>query len=836
MQSRELLSAGRARDALSAAEQALRAEPRDADALYLLGEAHYRCGELAAAEARLRQAIQSSGRVALYHHMLGNVLQDRGALQEAIHSYRRAIRLKPDYAESHNDLGTAYFAQGDAARAAEAYLRAARLRPDHAVAQANLGSVYRKLGLAREARRALQREFLLRIYGALRKLSCSRRRSDVQAAQAELDRGNPALAARIAQKAIEAQPKDAAALAVLGMAQERLGSSGEALASFRVAVGLRPDDARLRRGLGELLAARNEVGAAIVQLEESVRLEPRSAKALTALAELHLGARHLERAEQLARAALGVEPRGAPGQFLLGEALFKQGRMHEAEKALRTVIELDPARTAGRVRLADLLRMGGRLEEAEGALREALSLDPESPAALVALAMVLRECDKTNAAIQALEEALRIEPGHAQALQLLGDTFRYADRIAEAEQSYRRGLKARPGDTSLLVGLALVLGDQVRYAEALTCIDQALKREPNSGRVLAARALLLDLTGRWQEAEEAFAAAAAAEPDDIDIGFSRAASRLRHGNFAEGWKDFELRRKGENFVGRYRQFPFAEWQGEPLEGKGILVYPEQGLGDEIMYASCIPELVSRARHVSLECDPKLGALFARSFPHCTVTPRPRTMANDWVNQLSPRPDYQVPIGSLPLQFRASPELFPEHRGYLVADPAKVAAWSARLEALGPGRKIGLSWRGGVGHTGKARRSLTLEQLRPILETAGAHFVNLQYTDAREELAELAKRHRIKVHHWQEAIDDYDETAALVCALDRVVTVCTSLVHLTGALGRAAIVMVPYGSDWRYGAQGDRMRWYPSVRLVRQRAIGDWSDVLKAVRELIARIE
>jgi tetratricopeptide (TPR) repeat protein len=831
LQSRELLAAGRGREALSAAEQALRLEPRDADALYLLGEAHYRCGELPAAEARLRQAIQANGRAAAFHHALGNVLQDRGALQDAIQSYRRAIRLKPDFAEPHNDLGTAYFAQGDAARAAEAYLRAVRLRPDHAIAQANLGAVYRRLGLPREARRALQREFLLRLRGTLRKPFIARRKSDVQTAEAELERGNPALAARIARKAVEARPGDAAALAVLGMAQERLGSSGEALSSFRAAVALRADDAALRANLGALLGARGHSSEAIVELEESLRLKPRSPKALTALAQLHLKKANLERGEQLT-----LEPRNAAAQFLIGEALFKQGRAQEAERALRAAVELDPAHTPARVRLGDLLRHAGRLEEAEACLREALGIDEESAPALVALAMVLRDRARTKEAIACLEEALRVEPGRAQALQLLGDVLRYADRVTEAEQRYREGLKARPGDARLLVGLALVLGDQVRYADAFGCIEQALKREPGSGVVLAAKALLLDLTGRWQEAEAAFGAAVRAEPDDIDIGFSRATCRLRHGEFAEGWTGFELRRQGENFVGRYRQFPFAEWQGEPLEGKTVLVYPEQGLGDEIMYASCLPELAARARHVALECDPKLGALFARSFARCTVTPRPRTMANDWVNRLAPRPDYQVPIGSLPLHFRLRAELFPQHRGYLVADEAKVAAWKARLEALGPGRKIGLSWRGGVGHTGKARRSVTLEQLRPLLETPGTHFVNLQYTDVHAEMAELAKRHRIQVHHWQEAIDDYDETAALVCALDRVVTVCTSLVHLTGALGRPAIVMVPYGSDWRYGAEGERMRWYPSVRLVRQSAIGDWSNVLETVGGLIARIE
>jgi ADP-heptose:LPS heptosyltransferase len=113
------------------------------------------------------------------------------------------------------------------------------------------------------------------------------------------------------------------------------------------------------------------------------------------------------------------------------------------------------------------------------------------------------------------------------------------------------------------------------------------------------------------------------------------------------------------------------------------------------------------------------------------------------------------------------------------------------------------------------------------------FVNLQYTDVREEMRALESRHRVKVHHWQEAIDDYDQTAALVAALDSVLTVCTAIVHLTGSLGRPALVMVPFGPDWRYGASGERMIWYPSVRLLRQRRIGDWSEVLEEVSSSIS---
>ena len=830
LQGSEWLARGRASEALQCAEEALRRDPRDADALFLLGAAHYRDGDLAAAEARLKQAIQANGKVAVFHSTLGNVYQDRGALPEAVAAYRRAIRLKPDFAEAHNDLGTAFFAQGDPARAAESYRRATELRPDHAIAYANLGAVFRKLGMPREARHALQRELVLRLRNFFRLKK--RRRSLAELAHEELRLGNPGLALRIGRRALEQDASNPRLVALLAAALRKDGAMEEAIGCAKRAVELAPADVRSREQLGSLLLETGSAQSALPHLEECVRLQPRSPQALLALAEAHMALGNSEQAGKLAQRSSALGPRDAALWVRLGELLSKQGLAAQAELAFRQAIELDPAAPGAWIRLAGLLRLGARLQEAKACAEQAVALDDESSAALIALGLALREQGRTSAAVARFEQALRLEPQRAQALQQIGEILRYENKIEEAERRFRDGLKSRPDNIALLVDLAMVLGDQMRYEEAFACIDKALARDANSALALATKGILLDLTGREAQAEQLFGAALQVAPDDADIGYNLAICRLRHARFAEGWKGFELRRRRENFIGRYRKFPFAEWQGEPLDGKTILVYPEQGLGDEIMYGSCIPELIARARHVAIECDHKLGVLFARSFPRCAVTARLRTMANDWVNHLEPRPDYQVPMASLPGHFRRRVEDFPQHSGYLAPDEGKVAAWKRRLDALGPGPKLGLSWQGGVGHTGRARRSLTLEQLLPLLRLAGVHFVSLQYTEVGDEIRALAARHGITVHHWQGAIDVYDETAALVCALDRVVTVCTALVHLTGALGRPAIVMVPFGSDWRYGAQGERMPWYPSVRLIRQRAIGDWPPVIEAVRGLL----
>ncbi len=795
LQGSDWLARGRAPEALRCAEEALRQDPHDADALFLLGAAHYRDGDLAAAEARLKQAIQANGKVAAFHSTLGNVCQDRGALPEAVAAYRRAIRLKPDFAEAHNDLGTAFFAQGDPSRAAQSYYRATELRPDHAVAYANLGGVYRKLGMPREARRALQRELLLRLRGLFR-LS-RRKRSLADLAQEQLRFGNPGLALRISRRALEQDANNPRLVALLAAALRQDGAVEEAIGCAKRAVELRPAAAQSREQLGSLLLEAGSPQSALPHLEQWARLQPRSPQALLALAEAHMALGNGGEASALAQRASALRPRDATLWLRLGELASKQGLAAQAEVAFRQAIELDRSSPGAWIRLGNLLRLGGRLDEAKACTEQAVALDDQSAAALFALARVLREQGETSAAVARLEQALRLEPQGAQALQMIGECLRYENKIEEAERRFREGLKASPESIPLLGDLAQVLGDQMRYAEAFACIEKALAREPHEPLILATKGILQDLTGQEAQAESLLRAALQAARRT-----STSATAWRFCGCVTGIS--KKAGKASSCAGARNILSAATASSRSPSGKASRSPARR--------SSSIPSKGSATRS-------------------CTA----RVSASWWLARgtwRSNRPDYQVPMGSLPLHFRRRVEDFPRHNGYLAPDERKTAAWKRRLDALGPGPKVGLSWQGGVGHTGRARRSLTLEQLLPLLRVAGVHFVSLQYTEVDDEISALAARHGITVHHWQGAIDVYDETAALVCALDRVVTVCTALVHLTGALGRPAIVMVPFGSDWRYGAQGERMLWYPSVRLLRQRAIGDWSPVIESVRGLL----
>jgi hypothetical protein len=248
-------------------------------------------------------------------------------------------------------------------------------------------------------------------------------------------------------------------------------------------------------------------------------------------------------------------------------------------------------------------------------------------------------------------------------------------------------------------------------------------------------------------------------------------------------------------------------------------------------------MIEQAGNVTLECSRKLESLFRRSFPKASVvgslTGDQRTP--EWVRDLGDT-DYQVAIGSLPRHFRREPKDFPLHKGYLRADPERIAYWRGRLQTAGEGPWIGLSWQGGALGTRRRLRSLSLAALLPFIRSIPANFVSLQYTPCDEEIDMLGKEHGVVIHHWQDAIDDYDETAALVCALDLVVSVCTSVIHLAGALGRSTLVLVPFSAEWRYGRHGRQMPWYPTVDLIRQPAPGAWAPVLReASSEALARL-
>ena len=424
---------------------------------------------------------------------------------------------------------------------------------------------------------------------------------------------------------------------------------------------------------------------------------------------------------------------------------------------------------------------------------------PQAPGTLRELFESLLWSERYEQARALAEDALARDPASYEAQLLVGRAHQKLHRPERALEYFKAARHLRPDDAELHDFLGSLYQELGRLPEAFAEFDRALALRPD------------------------FALAA----------FHRAMARLLAGDFERGWDDYELRRLNAAPVPGAAGVP--RWDGSALAGRTILVSREQGLGDEIMFASILPQLMTLAGHCVVECDPRLLATFRRSFPAATIA---ASMPGGGVApDAAPRPiDVAIESGSLPRVFRRRAADFPRHGGYLRADPVQVDRWRGRLAALGPGLKVGLSWTGGVPMTRRALRSIPLDQLLPVLRVPGVRFVSLQYTaDARDDADALHARHGIRIEHWPEAIVDYQQSAALVGALDLVVSVCTSIVHLGGALGRPVWVLAPVSPEWRYGFKGDSMAWYPSVRIFRQSEYGVWTPVIAAVaHELAAR--
>ena len=494
-----------------------------------------------------------------------------------------------------------------------------------------------------------------------------------------------------------------------------------------------------------------------------------------------------------ARTAIGptlaAAPDDADSNYRAGLALLDQGDAAGAldyfHLALHYAPDLFPACAARARALAALQRPA---EEA-GAYREFLRANPGHPGAAYALAHWHHARGEHESALELLRPLADQRPPNRDACNLLGLILgREFGQYAEGERFLRLALEPDPRWPVALCNLGLILLEKGDYAQGLKLLDDVLARDP----------------------------------DDHEARLVRSYMNLKRAEFAQGWRDYDARLHSRFSAQRPAHYP--QWDGTPIPEKTLLIYGEQGFGDQIMFASCFGDAIARAGHCIIECDPRLVALFRRSFPTATIETSAPAEAPSAAVARAQTVDREIPMGDLPGMFRNSLEEFPRHSGYLHAEPGRVAYWRSRLEALGPGPKIGLSWRGGVAATRRHLRSLALEEFLPVLRQP-AGFVSLQYGDCAGDLERLRKEHGLALPHWQDALDDYAETAALVCALDLVISVCTSVIHLTGALGKPVWILVPAVAEWRYLAQGETMPWYPSARLFRQTDSSTWREVI-----------
>lgn len=519
-----------------------------------------------------------------------------------------------------------------------------------------------------------------------------------------------------------------------------------------------------------------------------------------------------DEAERLCRASLAIDPTHPRGLHLLGILLRRRGEEGEAARQLARAVAVDPANGAAWAALGAARSALG--QPAEAAVRRALRLEPLSAALHAQLASVLTGLGRAEEALPHRRAALALDPAAPDALGNLGNLLLALDRFVDASAMIRRALALSGTLAALWTALGCAEEGMGRLAEAEDCHRRALMLDHRLAQAWSNLAQALDRRGKRDEAVQAFAEAIAIDPRFAQARYNLALLLLRHGELRRGWAEHDWRFGTPQFQGQGRRPAARPWRGENIAGARLLVWREQGVGDEILFSSCYLDLVGRARQVIVECDRRLTSLFQRSFPGACVraeTADPRDA------------DVHVPAGSLPRYLRRDLARFPERRSWLVPHPPRVQAWRARLEALGTGLRVGIAWRSQV-MTGRRRESyVALDHWGPIVAVPGVVFVNLQYGPVEEELRAAEEAFGASIHRWPDLDlkNDFEGVAALIANLDLVITPAVSVGELAGALGVPVWRMG--GPDWTLLGTAVRP-WFPGMRVFAPRPSESLADL------------
>lgn len=422
-------------------------------------------------------------------------------------------------------------------------------------------------------------------------------------------------------------------------------------------------------------------------------------------------------------------------------------------------------------------------------------------------------------AVKRATDKLNENPDDALSLFVIAEAYSRAERFGLAANLYQRITQLRPDRLEPWNNMGMCYSGLNMEHKATEAFLRAHKVDPKNHLPMANLAMAAFQAGDIPQAMSWCKKTLEAEPESRAAKSTLSLCQLSRGEWAEGFKNYEASLGGKfRKINKYRPGEDNEpmWDGTPSQS--VVVYGEQGIGDEIMFSSCVPDAIETCETVILECDHRLTHLFKRSFPRAHVYGTRRQKEGvEWLTK--EKIDASIPIGQLPQFFRRTPQDCPG-TPYLVADPERRTQWRALLDSYGPKPKIGICWSGGTKANRIKERAIGLQAFKPLFDSIDADWISLQYKDPSKEIAGYP------VKHFKRACetDDYDDTAALIAELDLVIGVHTAAHHMAGALGVPGIVLVPSKTIWIY--ELDNLPWYRSATLYKQKKGESWPQTLK----------
>jgi tetratricopeptide (TPR) repeat protein len=504
------------------------------------------------------------------------------------------------------------------------------------------------------------------------------------------------------------------------------------------------------------------------------------------LAMWHLRAGNLQTAEQLYRQVLERDPRHADAWRCLGLLAKQVGRLDLAVENIRRCLLLSPGYASAHFNLGNVLREQRLLEQAAASYRQAIHLKPDFAEAHKNLANVLKDQGQLDEAEACYDEAIRLKPDLAEAHFNLGNILLDGGRLEKAEVCFQEALRLMPALVEAHTNLGNVFKHQGRFAIAEACFLEALRLKP----------------------------------EFAEGHFNLSLFWLLQGNYVQGWPEFEWRRR--TIDQRPYSCPPPTWDGTALDGQTILLQAEEGLGDTLQFVRYARLVKEKGGRVLLQCQPALASILAGCPGIDQLVPRG-----------TPLPAYQVsaPLLSLPLLFGTTLETIPAPVPYLAVDPARVEHWRARLAAI-PGFKVGICWQGNPSQENDWRRSVPLVQFAPLAAIPGVCLVALQRGAGLEQMGRAAEQLSIVdlPGRSEDPAEGWLDTAALIQALDLVISIESAVAHLAGAMAAPVWVPLAFMPAWRWLLDREDSPWYPTMRLFRQPQAGNWTAVFERVAE------
>lgn len=520
----------------------------------------------------------------------------------------------------------------------------------------------------------------------------------------------------------------------------------------------------------------------------------------------------------------GREVNDAGFQLRLQQAiqLHRQGNFTEAKRLYRQILQ-DQPRHYGALHLLGVIALQTHdIAAAVALLEESISINPNIATVHNNLGNGRRLSGDVHGALASYDKAIALMPDYAEAHYNRGTALQTLKRPDEAAASYGAAIALKPDYAEAYSNLGVVLQDLQRHEEAVASCDKAIALKPDHAESYYNRGTALQNLRRHEAAAASYDKAIELKPDYDNAYWNKSFVLLRSGKLEQGWSLYEWRKRIASPVG-HRHYAQPLWLGkEYLAGRTLFIHWEQGFGDTLQFCRYAALVKARGAHVVMSVQDPLVQLLT------TMDPDIRVIGGD---QTPPEFDYHCPLMSLPLALGTTLETIPSAVPYVHAAPEKSASWRSRLAAL-PGLKVGLVWAGSprphnpLAHEVDKRRSITLNHYAPLAAVPGLCLVSLQKGEPSAQAR--TPPDGMALHDWTEELDDFSDTAALVDALDLVVSVDTSIVHLAGALGKPVWILNRHDQCWRWLTDRSDSPWYPTARLFQQRDAGLWDDVIAQV--------